>query len=115
MLEVAETRFAFLAFQHLVAVGLSRPPYFGLYEGGGDVVFVLAVGILPADEVSSPLFLFFVGGGTDFGEHLRIFGVGGEVAKVGGLVGGGFGVFIDGGGSIVVVIVMRNNVVFVVD
>ena len=106
MLEVAETRFAFLAFQHLVAVGVSWPPYFGLDEGEGDVVFVLAVGILPAEEVSSPLFLFFVSGRTDFGEHLRIFGVGGEVAKIGGLVGGGFGVLVDGGGSIVVVIVM---------
>ena len=69
LLEVAETGFAFLAFQHLVAVGVSRPPYFGLDEGGGNVIFVLAVGVLPADEISSSLFLLFVCAGTDFGEH----------------------------------------------
>ena len=69
LLEVAETGFAFLAFQHLVAVGLFRSSYFGLDEGGGNVIFVLAVGVLPADEVFSPLFLLFVGAWTDFGEQ----------------------------------------------
>ena len=98
----------------MVAVGVSWPPYLRLDEGGGDVIFVLAVGVLPADEISSSLFLLFIGAGTDFREQFGIFGVGGEVAEVGGLVGGGgFGVLVYRGGPIVVVIVMRDDIVFV--